>query len=86
MSSPSSTPRESSERRGAVNNAGIIGTDAAARRHEPERIQRMVAVNFVGAYLVAREAVRRMAKSRGGRGGVIVNLSSAAVRLGGPNK
>jgi len=72
---------------GVVNNAGIIvpPTQPLAEM-SLARLQKVVAVNFVGAYLVAREAVRRMARSRGGNGGVIVNLSSAAARLGGPNE
>jgi NAD(P)-dependent dehydrogenase (short-subunit alcohol dehydrogenase family) len=72
---------------GVVNNAGIIvAPPQPLADMSTDRIRRVVAVNFVGAYLVAREAVRRMARSRGGSGGVIVNLSSAAARLGAPNE
>ena len=72
---------------GVVNNAGIIVAPPQSLADMGiERIQRTVAVNVVGAYLVAREAVRRMAKSRGGSGGAIVNISSAAARLGGPGE
>jgi NAD(P)-dependent dehydrogenase (short-subunit alcohol dehydrogenase family) len=72
---------------GVVNNAGIIVPPPQPLADMSlDRLKRVVAVNFVGAYLVAREAVRRMAKSRGGNGGVIVNLSSAAARLGAPNE
>ena len=72
---------------GVVNNAGIIvPPPQPLAEMSLDRLKRVVAVNFVGAYLVAREAVRRMAKSRGGAGGVIVNLSSAAARLGAPNE
>ena len=72
---------------GVVNNAGIIvAPPQPLADMSIERIQRTVAVNVVGAYLVAREAVRRMAKSRGGSGGAIVNISSAAARLGGPGE
>lgn len=70
---------------GVVNNAGIIGATAKLADMDAERIRRIVDVNVVGAILVARESVRRMAKSRGGRGGVLVNISSAAVKLGAPN-
>jgi len=49
-----------------------------------ERLQRMFAVNVVGSFLCAREAVKRMSKRHGGQGGAIVNLSSAAARLGSP--
>jgi NAD(P)-dependent dehydrogenase (short-subunit alcohol dehydrogenase family) len=72
---------------GVVNNAGIIvAPPQPLADMSAERIAKVAAVNFVGAYLVAREGVRRMAKSRGGWGGVIVNLSSAAARLGAPNE
>ena len=69
---------------GLVNNAGIV--DAAARVDEMSaaRIARLLQINVVGAFVCAREAVRRMSTRHGGRGGVIVNLSSAAARLGSP--
>jgi NAD(P)-dependent dehydrogenase (short-subunit alcohol dehydrogenase family) len=50
------------------------------------RLQRMFTVNVVGPMLCAREAVRRMSTRRGGRGGAIVNVSSAAARLGSPGQ
>src|SRR5947207_3324252 len=50
-----------------------------------ERIQRMMAVNVTGSILCAREAVKRMSTRKGGEGGVIVNLSSVAAKLGAPN-
>jgi NAD(P)-dependent dehydrogenase (short-subunit alcohol dehydrogenase family) len=49
-----------------------------------QRLQRMFAVNVVGSFVCAREAVRRMSTRHGGAGGAIVNLSSAASRLGSP--
>jgi NAD(P)-dependent dehydrogenase (short-subunit alcohol dehydrogenase family) len=69
---------------GLVNNAGIV--DAAARVDEmtAARIARIFQVNVVGSFVCAREAVRRMSTRHGGQGGVIVNLSSAAARLGSP--
>jgi NAD(P)-dependent dehydrogenase (short-subunit alcohol dehydrogenase family) len=69
---------------GLVNNAGIV--DAAARVDEMSaaRVARLFNVNVVGAFVCAREAVRRMSTRHGGRGGVVVNLSSAAARLGSP--
>jgi NAD(P)-dependent dehydrogenase (short-subunit alcohol dehydrogenase family) len=70
---------------GVVNNAGIAAPTAALADMDIERIRRVVDVNLTGAILVAREAVRRMAKSRGGRGGVLVNVSSVAAKLGAPN-
>lgn len=67
-----------------VNNAGIV-YQAHTRVDEitPERIERMLAVNVTGAFLCAREAVRRMSTRHGGPGGVIVNVSSRAAALGG---
>ena len=65
-----------------VNNAGIVGMQARVEEMDAARIQRMMAVNVVGPILCAREAVRRMSIKRGGKGGTIVNVSSAAARLG----
>jgi NAD(P)-dependent dehydrogenase (short-subunit alcohol dehydrogenase family) len=65
-----------------VNNAGIV--DRAQRLDEMtlERLKRMFDVNLLGSFLCAREAVRRMSTRHGGKGGAIVNVSSAAARLG----
>ena len=68
-----------------VNNAGIVGRSLRVDEMSAERIQRMMAVNITGSILCAREAVKRMSTRHGGKGGVIVNLSSAAARLGGAN-
>lgn len=68
-----------------VNNAGIVGTTSRVDEMSAERIQRMMAVNVTGSILCAREAVRRMSTRHGGKGGVIVNLSSVAAKLGAPN-
>src|SRR5260370_28391603 len=59
-----------------VNNAGIIGTTSRVDEMSAERIQRMMAVNVTGSILCAREPLNRMSKRPGGKGGVIVNLSS----------
>jgi NAD(P)-dependent dehydrogenase (short-subunit alcohol dehydrogenase family) len=74
--------RELGPLRGLVNNAGVV--DVAARIDEGSvaRWQRMFNINVIGSLLCAREAVRRMSTKHGGRGGVIVNLSSAAARIG----
>jgi NAD(P)-dependent dehydrogenase (short-subunit alcohol dehydrogenase family) len=69
-----------------VNNAGIVAPGMPLADMDVARLQRMFDVNVLGAYLCAREAARRMSKDRGGEGGVIVNLSSAAARLGAPNE
>ncbi|WP_024511433.1 SDR family oxidoreductase [Bradyrhizobium sp. ARR65] len=68
-----------------VNNAGIVGPTSRVDEMSAERIQRMMAVNVTGSILCAREAVKRMSTRHGGKGGVIVNLSSAAAKLGSPN-
>ena len=67
---------------GLVNNAGVV--DVAARVDEmgAARLARMFAVNVIGTMVCAREAVLRMSTRHGGAGGAIVNLSSAAARLG----
>ncbi|MGO4447520.1 SDR family oxidoreductase [Phyllobacterium sp. TAF24] len=71
---------------GLVVNAGIVAPASKLMDMDIARLQRMFDVNILGAYLCAREGVRRMARSRGGRGGSIVILSSAAARLGGPSE
>jgi NAD(P)-dependent dehydrogenase (short-subunit alcohol dehydrogenase family) len=68
-----------------VNNAGIVGATSRVDEMSAERIQRMMAVNVTGSILCAREAVKRMSTRHGGQGGVIVNLSSVASKLGSPN-
>jgi NAD(P)-dependent dehydrogenase (short-subunit alcohol dehydrogenase family) len=68
-----------------INNAGIVGPTARVDEMSAERIQRMMAVNVTGSILCAREAVKRMSTRHGGKGGVIVNLSSVAAKLGSPN-
>jgi NAD(P)-dependent dehydrogenase (short-subunit alcohol dehydrogenase family) len=71
---------------GLVNNAGVV--DLAQRVDEMSfaRWRRMFDVNVIGSFLCAREAVRRMGTRHGGAGGAIVNLSSAAARLGSPGQ
>lgn len=69
-----------------VNNAGIVATRARVEAIGAERLERMFAVNVVGPFLCAREAVKRMSRKRGGRGGAIVNVSSGAARLGSPGE
>jgi len=68
-----------------VNNAGIVGPSLRVEDMTAERITKMLAVNVTGSFLCAREAVKRMSTKHGGQGGVIVNLSSVAARLGAPN-
>lgn len=69
-----------------VNNAGILETQMRVDAMDAARLHRVLAANVVGAFLCAREAVRRMSTGRGGRGGAIVNVSSVAARLGSPGE
>ena len=68
-----------------VNNAGILEQEGKLVDFSADRIARIVNLNTTGNILCAREAVRRMALSSGGKGGSIVNISSAAALLGSPN-
>ena len=69
---------------GLVNNAGVVDMKARLDEMDVARWQRMWAINLTGSLLCAREAVRRMSTRHGGAGGAIVNLGSAAARLGSP--
>ena len=69
---------------GVVVNAGIVAPTAKLADMSVERMRRIFEVNTLGAYVCAREAARRLSKSRGGDGGAIVLISSAAARLGAP--
>ncbi len=69
-----------------VNNAGVVDQTSRVEDMTLERLQRMFAVNVFGSFLCAREAVRRMSTRHGGAGGAIVNMSSAAARLGSPGQ
>jgi len=71
---------------GLVNNAGVVGTVAPFTAYTRARLERTFAVNVLGAFLVAREALKRMVTTGGGQGGAIVNVSSAAARIGSPNE
>jgi NAD(P)-dependent dehydrogenase (short-subunit alcohol dehydrogenase family) len=67
---------------GLVNNAGITGGFARVDQVMEKALAELFAVNVTGAILCAREAVRRMSTKHGGKGGVIVNISSVAARTG----
>ncbi len=65
-----------------VNNAGILETQMRVEDMDAARLTRVFAANVTSCFLCSREAVRRMSSRRGGSGGAIVNVSSAAARLG----
>ncbi|HRK19199.1 MAG TPA: SDR family oxidoreductase [Hyphomicrobiaceae bacterium] len=65
------------------NNAGIVGPTARFEDIPLKRLQDTIAVNTVGAFVAAQEAVRRMSTRHGGKGGAIVNMSSIAAKIGG---
>ncbi|MEX1826777.1 SDR family oxidoreductase [Luteibacter sp. CQ10] len=67
-----------------VNNASILGLQSRFEDLAPDRIRDIFAVNAIGSMLCAQEAVKRMSFRHGGKGGAIVNVSSAAARLGSP--
>lgn len=69
-----------------VNNAGVVDQTTRVEAITLDRLQRMFAVNVFGSFLCAREAVRRMSTRHGGAGGAMVNVSSAAARLGSPGQ
>ncbi|MET0744694.1 MAG: SDR family oxidoreductase [Microvirga sp.] len=69
---------------GLVANAGIVAPSLPVAEMSAERMRRVFEVNVLGAFLSAREGARRLSRSRGGRGGSIVTISSVAARLGSP--
>ena len=69
-----------------VNNAGILEKQTRVEAIDAARIDRVFGTNVRGAFLCAREAVRRMSTTHGGTGGAIVNVSSRAAQLGAPGE
>lgn len=69
-----------------VNNAGVVDVACRVDAITVARLRRMFDTNVLGSFLCAREAVQRMSTRQGGRGGSIVNVSSAAARLGSPGQ
>ena len=69
-----------------VNNAAIIAQHSRVEDLEYERMRRIFEVNAIGPILCAQQAARRMSYSHNGRGGAIINISSASARLGSPNE
>jgi NAD(P)-dependent dehydrogenase (short-subunit alcohol dehydrogenase family) len=66
-----------------VNNAGVSGPKRRAVEVTQKILEEVTRINFIGPVLFCREAVKRMSTERGGKGGVIVNISSTATRKGG---
>jgi len=69
-----------------VNNAGVLERQTRVEHIDAARIDRVFATNVRGAFVCAREAVRRMSTAHGGAGGAIVNVSSRAAELGAPGE
>ena len=69
-----------------VNNAGVLEQQTRVEHIDAARLQRVFATNVTGAFVCAREAVRRMSTLHGGPGGAIVNVSSRAAVLGAPGE
>ena len=69
-----------------VNNAGVVDLQTRIDAITMDRLQRMFSINVFGSFICAREAIKRMSTTHGGSGGSIVNLSSAAARIGAPGQ
>lgn len=81
-----SVDRELGRLTALVNNAGIVETQSRLEDMTAERLESVFGTNILGSFLCAREAVRRMSTKNGGGGGAIVNVSSAASRIGSPGE
>ena len=69
-----------------MNNAGVLGRQCRVDELDEDRLARILTTNVVGYFLCAKQAVLRMSTAHGGSGGAIVNVSSAASRLGSPGE
>lgn len=69
-----------------VNNAGVVDMTARLDEMSVTRLKRMFDINVIGSLVCAREAVKRMSTRYGHSGGGIVNLSSAAAKIGSPGQ
>jgi NAD(P)-dependent dehydrogenase (short-subunit alcohol dehydrogenase family) len=72
--------------RALVNNVGVLEPQKRLDEMDAARVIRVLTTNVVGTFLCCREAVRRMSTRYGGQGGAIVNVSSAAARIGSPGE
>jgi NAD(P)-dependent dehydrogenase (short-subunit alcohol dehydrogenase family) len=69
-----------------VNNTGILERQVRVENIDADRLNRIFTTNITGSFLCAREAIRRLSTKHGGKGGAIVNVSSAASRIGSPGE
>ncbi|MFL9879563.1 SDR family oxidoreductase [Herbaspirillum rhizosphaerae] len=69
-----------------VNNAAVLAPQTRLEDLPFERMQRIFAVNAIGPILCAQQATKRMSYRHNGRGGSVINISSASARLGSPNE
>jgi NAD(P)-dependent dehydrogenase (short-subunit alcohol dehydrogenase family) len=69
-----------------VNNAGTVSRQMRVENMDADRINRILRTNVTSAFLCSREAIKRMSTRHGGSGGSIVNVSSAASRIGSPGE
>ncbi len=69
-----------------VNNAATIAEQSRVEEMSEFRLLKMMKNNIVGPMLCAKHAIHRMSTLHGGSGGTIVNVSSAAARLGSANE
>ena len=69
-----------------VNNAAVLAPQSRLEDLEFERMRRIFAVNSIGPILCAQQAAKRMSYRHNGRGGAVINISSASARLGSPNE
>ena len=69
-----------------VNNAGVVDVNCRVEAMDFARVERMMRINVAGPLICAREAIKRMSRRHGGDGGVIINVSSVAARLGGADE
>ncbi|MEO0317160.1 MAG: hypothetical protein RL404_837 [Pseudomonadota bacterium] len=72
--------------RSLVNNAGMLELQTRLDQMDLARWQRVFSANVFGSFLCAKQAVLRMSTRHGGAGGSLVNVSSAAARIGSPNE
>ena len=71
---------------GLVNSAGLTKHIGDLADTPVEIVREVLDVNLLGSILCARRAAQVMSTRRGGQGGAIVNISSAAATTGSPHE